>query len=77
MKQIVDCGTSRPFLFNQHPLLKGVNADADILAELYSRLADCNPRVKPYYAVHPFDSGTLAKHRLSLPESQAVMQELY
>jgi L-lysine 2,3-aminomutase len=76
LRRISDCGEQRPLLLNQHPLLKGVNADADVLAELYARLTDCNPRIKPYYAVHPFDSGTLPKHRLSLPESQTLMQEL-
>lgn len=67
---------NRPALLCQHPLFKGVNDSVEILEELYEKLFACSPPVLPYYLVHPFYNGTLAKHRLSLFESQQIYQGL-
>lgn len=75
--KISRAGNRSALLLNQHPLFRGINADTAILVELYQRLAEGLAPVKPYYVVHPFDSGTLARHRLPLPESQRLMQELF
>jgi len=74
---IAKCGSRKPLLLNQHPLFRGINASGAVLAELYEALTCAPSPIKPYYVVHPFDSGTLPKHRLSLPESQAVIQDLF
>lgn len=59
---IARAGNRRPLLLLQHPLFRGVNSSAEILADLYQKLADGEAPIKPYYVVHPFDSGTLQKN---------------
>jgi len=67
---------ARPVLLCQHPIFRGVNDSVEILDELYTKLLQCSPPVLPYYLVHPFYNGTLPKHRLSISESQRILQEL-
>lgn len=75
--RIARAGSRSPLLLVQHPLFRGVNDSVKVLSELYLRLATAPAAVKPYYIVHPFDSGTLPEHRLSLPDSQRILQELH
>lgn len=67
---------SRPALFCQHPVFRGINDSVEILDELYTKLLRCSPPVIPYYMVHPFYNGTLPKHRLSIVESQRLYQQI-
>jgi L-lysine 2,3-aminomutase len=69
-------GARRPLMLTQHPLFRGVNADAAIITDLYDRLDSGPVVVKPYYLIHPFPDGTLPQHRLTLRESQRILREL-
>ncbi len=72
-----ELGSSRkPIIMTQHPLFRGINDDPAIITEMYSRLDSGRIPVKPYYLIHPFPDGTLARHRLKLPESQAILRAL-
>ncbi len=66
----------KPLILVQHPLFRGINNDAKIITEMYDRLDSGDVVVKPYYLIHPFPDGTLPHHRLTLPESQAILREL-
>ncbi|MGQ3671712.1 lysine-2,3-aminomutase-like protein [Xanthobacter sp. TB0136] len=61
-------------LVSQTVLLRGVNNDAQILADLFRRLVEC--RVKPYYLHHPDLAPGTSHFRLSIQEGQALMQTL-
>jgi L-lysine 2,3-aminomutase len=63
-------------LLCQHPVFREVNDSTFILEELYGKLTSICPPVLPYYFVHPFYNGTLARHRISLQASQAIFREL-
>jgi lysine 2,3-aminomutase len=74
--RITRAGRRTPLMLVQHPIFRGINDTVMLLAELYGRLAEGPAAIKPYYLVHGFDSGTLQKHRISLPETQAIVQSL-
>jgi len=61
-------------VLSQSVLLKGVNADAEVLADLFRALVEC--RVKPYYLHHPDHAPGTAHFRLPIAEGQALMQAL-
>jgi lysine 2,3-aminomutase len=61
-------------LLSQTVLLKGVNADADVLEELFRKLI--RNRVKPYYLHHPDLAKGTGHFRLGLAEGQAIMAAL-
>ncbi len=61
-------------LLSQSVLLKGVNDNADTLADLYKKLLSL--RVKPYYLHHPDLAPGTAHFRLSIEEGQAIMRRL-
>jgi lysine 2,3-aminomutase len=61
-------------LVGQTVLLKGVNADADTLAELFRALVAL--RIKPYYLHHADLAPGTAHFRTSIAEGQAIMRAL-
>ena len=61
-------------LVSQTVLLKGVNADAETLAELFRALVSL--RVKPYYLHHADLAPGTAHFRTTIAEGQAVMRAL-
>lgn len=69
--RLVDAGIA---MVSQSVLLKGVNDDPDILAELMRTFVEC--RVKPYYLHHPDMAPGTGHFRLSLAEGQAIMKAL-
>ena len=69
--RIVDAGIA---MVSQSVLLKGVNDDPDILAELMRAFVEC--RVKPYYLHHPDMAPGTGHFRLTLAEGQAIMKAL-
>lgn len=72
-----DLGRDRkPLIMTQHPLFRGINDDPAVIADMYCRLDQGRIPVKPYYLIHPFPDGTLPRHRLRLPESQAILRAL-
>jgi EF-P beta-lysylation protein EpmB len=61
-------------VLNQSVLLRGVNDNADVLAELSRRLIDC--RVMPYY-LHQLDRVAGAAHfEVPVAEGRALLREL-
>ena len=66
--------TARVPLFNQSVLLKGINDNADILAELSERLFDAG--IQPYY-LHLFDKVQAVAHfDLTEAEAKKIIIEL-
>lgn len=61
-------------LVSQTVLLKGVNDDAETLAELFRALV--TQRVKPYYLHHPDLAPGTAHFRTTIAEGQAIMRAL-
>ena len=61
-------------LYSQTVLLKGVNADAAILANLMNDLLDCG--VKPYYLHHLDLARGTGHYRVSLDEGRAIVAAL-
>ena len=61
-------------LLSQSVLLKGVNDDAHILADLYRALVALN--VKPYYLHHPDLAPGTSHFRLSIKEGQKIIGQL-
>jgi lysine 2,3-aminomutase len=61
-------------LLGQSVLLKGVNDDAEVLAELMRALVEC--RVKPYYLHHGDLAPGTAHLRTSIETGQALMRQL-
>ncbi|RDW13861.1 lysine-2,3-aminomutase-like protein [Paracoccus thiocyanatus] len=61
-------------LLSQTVLLKGVNADAEVLAELFQALV--RNRVKPYYLHHCDLARGTGHFRTSIAEGQAIMDAL-
>lgn len=61
-------------LLSQSVLLKGVNDNAEILANLYRQLVTLN--VKPYYLHHPDLAPGTSHFRLSIEEGQTIMKAL-
>lgn len=61
-------------LVSQSVLLKGVNDDADTLADLMRAFVEIG--VKPYYLHHPDLAPGTGHFRLTIAEGQAIMREL-
>jgi len=61
-------------LVSQTVLLKGVNDDADTLAELMRAFVET--RIKPYYLHHPDPAPGTGHFRVSLAQGQALMRAL-
>ncbi|MNT79067.1 L-lysine 2,3-aminomutase [compost metagenome] len=61
-------------MVSQSVLLKGINDDPDVLAELMRAFVEA--RVKPYYLHHPDMAPGTGHFRLSIAEGQAIMQAL-
>lgn len=61
-------------LLSQSVLLKGINDNADTLAELMRAFVEA--RVKPYYLHHPDMAPGTGHFRLSIEEGQAIMRAL-
>ena len=66
----------KPLMLMQHPLFRGINDSAAVITEMYDRMDAGEVVVKPYYLIHPFPDGTLPEHRLTLKESQRILQGL-
>ena len=69
--RIVDAGM---VMISQTVLLKGVNDDAGVLAELMRSFVE--NRVKPYYLHHPDLAPGTAHFRLTLAEGRALVESL-
>ncbi len=61
-------------LLSQSVLLKGVNADPDILKSLFRKLVA--NRIKPYYLHHPDLVRGTSHFRLNISEGQEIMRQL-
>lgn len=61
-------------LYNQHPLLKGVNDSLDVLAELYDRLRRHN--VDAHYLFHCVPMWGMDHHRTSIARSLQLVNRL-
>lgn len=62
-------------VFSQTVLLKGVNDTTEILAELFTRLADI--KVKPYYLHHPDEALGAMHFHMSLEAGRKIVQPLH
>jgi lysine 2,3-aminomutase len=71
LARLADAGIA---LVSQSVLLKGVNADADTLADLMR--AFLANRVKPYYLHHPDMAPGTSHFRLTIAEGRAIMRKL-
>ncbi len=69
--RLVDAGI---VMVSQSVLLKGVNDDAGVLAELMRAFVET--RVKPYYLHHPDLAPGTSHFRLSVEEGQAIVSAL-
>ncbi|KAE8237247.1 hypothetical protein A4X03_0g9184 [Tilletia caries] len=65
---------TRVNLVSQSVLLKGVNDNADTLADLMRSFVEIG--VKPYYLHHPDMAPGTGHFRLTIAEGQAIMQDL-
>lgn len=71
LRLLVDAGVN---VLNQSVLLSGVNADAEVLAELCEGLVD--RQVKPYYLHHPDLTVGTQHFRVSLDEGLSIVSRL-
>ena len=69
--RLADAG---PVLLSQSVLLKGVNADPDVLADLMRCFVE--NRIKPYYLHHPDLAPGTSHFRLSIEEGQQIVAAL-
>lgn len=69
--QLVDAGIA---MISQTVLLKGVNDDADVLAELMRTFVE--NRIRPYYLHHPDLAPGTSHFRLGLTEGRALVERL-
>lgn len=69
--KLVDAGI---VMLSQSVLLKGINNDADILADLMRGFVEM--RVKPYYLHHPDLAPGTSHFRLSIAEGRALVEAL-
>jgi lysine 2,3-aminomutase len=69
--RLVDAGV---VMLSQSVLLRGINDDPDVLAELMRGFVEM--RVKPYYLHHPDLAPGTAHFRLSIAEGQALVKGL-
>jgi lysine 2,3-aminomutase len=65
---------ARVVMLSQTVLLKGVNDDAEVLAELMRRFVEA--RIKPYYLHHPDLAPGTSHFRLTIAEGQALVAGL-
>jgi lysine 2,3-aminomutase len=61
-------------LYNQHPLLKGVNDDLGVLAELYSLLRDNG--IEAHYLFHAIPMQGMRHHRTSVKKGAELVMRL-
>jgi lysine 2,3-aminomutase len=61
-------------LYNQHPLLKGVNDDLPILVDLYGLLRDYG--IEPHYLFHAIPLRGMSHHRTSLRRGAGLAAKL-
>lgn len=61
-------------LYNQHPLLKGVNDELDVLVELYSGMREFD--IEPHYLFHAIPMRGMSHHRTSLKRGLSLANEL-
>lgn len=66
--RLIDAGV---VMVSQSVLLKGINDDPDVLAELMRAFVET--RVKPYYLHHPDLAPGTSHFRLTIAEGQAIM----
>ncbi|MCA0317424.1 MAG: lysine-2,3-aminomutase-like protein [Proteobacteria bacterium] len=71
LARLADAGIA---LISQSVLLRGVNANADTLADLMR--AFLANRVKPYYLHHPDMAPGTSHFRLTIAEGRAIMEQL-
>jgi lysine 2,3-aminomutase len=69
--RLIDIGI---VMVSQSVLLRGVNDDAQVLAELMRAFVET--RIKPYYLHHPDLAPGTAHLRVSIEEGQALMRQL-
>lgn len=69
--RLIDAGIA---MVSQTVLLKGVNNDPEILAELMRAFVEC--RIKPYYLHHPDLAPGTGHFRISIAEGQVIMRAL-
>lgn len=69
--RLIDAGIA---MVSQTVLLKGVNDDPEILAELMRAFVEC--RIKPYYLHHPDLAPGTGHFRISIAEGQIIMRAL-
>jgi lysine 2,3-aminomutase len=69
--RLIDAGIP---MLSQTVLLKGVNADPEVLAELMRALVET--RVKPYYLHHPDMAPGTSQFRLTIEEGQSIVRQL-
>lgn len=69
--RLIDAGV---VMVSQSVLLKGINDDPDVLAELMRAFVET--RVKPYYLHHPDLAPGTSHFRLTIAEGQAIMRAL-
>lgn len=70
-RRLVDAGI---VMVSQSVLLKGINDDAEVLAELMRAFVET--RIKPYYLHHPDMAPGTSHFRLSIAEGQALLKAL-
>jgi lysine 2,3-aminomutase len=71
MARLADAGIA---LLSQTVLLKGINDDPDVLAELMRAFVEC--RIRPYYLHHPDLAPGTSHFRVSIAEGQALVKGL-
>jgi lysine 2,3-aminomutase len=69
--RLVDAGIA---MISQSVLLKGINDDPDVLADLMRAFVET--RIKPYYLHHPDLAPGTSHFRLSIEEGQALVSSL-
>lgn len=69
--RLIDAGV---VMVSQSVLLKGINDDPDVLAELMRAFVET--RVKPYYLHHPDLAPGTSHFRLTIAEGQTIMRAL-
>ena len=69
--RLADAGVA---LLSQTVLLKGINDDPDVLAELMRAFVEC--RIRPYYLHHPDLAPGTSHFRVSIAQGQALVKSL-
>lgn len=71
MKKLQDCGV---VMYNQHPLLKGVNDNVDTLAELYDKCRKYS--IESHYLFHCVPMVGMEHHRTSIAKGLELIRVL-